>query len=37
MEKYIMCICWSIERVINTIKLNFIQFYKREFTGKFPD
>jgi hypothetical protein len=31
-----MCICWSIEKVINTIKLNLIQFYASGFTGKLP-
>ena len=36
-SKYIMCACWSIEKLINTIKLNSIKFCAREFTGKFPD
>ena len=30
-----MCIFLGFDTVINTVKLNFIQFYFRGFTGKF--
>jgi hypothetical protein len=35
LSKYIMCIFLGFDTVINTVKLNFIQFYFRGFTGKF--